>query len=102
MKYCPNHPERLLKPGAAICSLCPKKVSRRNDVRPALDAQLGKALREYSRAVREPMSEIVYRALISYWANQKTKAATFAVNTADLKTDEAWSAFLAESEESGR
>jgi|HubBroStandDraft_4_1064222.scaffolds.fasta_scaffold378625_2 hypothetical protein len=40
------------------------------------------------------MNEITYRALLCYWQKQGTKDAVHAVNTADLKTDEAWAAYL--------
>jgi hypothetical protein len=63
-------------------------------VRIGIDAQLGKALRQYSKSVRLPMNEITYRALLCYWQKQGTKDAVHAVNTADLKTDEAWAAYL--------
>lgn len=95
MAFCPNHLQRLLAPGETTCSLC-RPV--RKDVNVSLDAQLGKALREYAKSVRLPMNEITYRALLCYWIKQGTKEAVQAVNTADLKTNEAWSAFLDEGE----
>jgi hypothetical protein len=59
-----------------------------------LDCQLGRALREYKKATKLPPAEIVYRALVCYWAKQKTKAGAEALNTAELLTDEAWAAYL--------
>jgi len=68
----------------------------RKDVRVSLDSQLGTALRAYAKAVRLPMNEVAYRALICYWTAQRTKEGTEALNTADLRTCEAWAAYLAE------
>jgi len=59
-----------------------------------LDRQLGLALRQYKKDTNLAPAEVVYRALLYYWLAQNTSAAAHAVNTADLKTDEAWAAFL--------
>lgn len=59
-----------------------------------LDGQLGRALRQYRRGTGLAANEVVYRALICYWVKQRTPEATLAINTADLKTDEAWAAYL--------
>ena len=64
-----------------------------------LDGQLGRALRQYKKDTKLAPAEVVYRALLYYWLAQKTSAAAHAVNTAELKTDEAWAAFLASDNE---
>jgi hypothetical protein len=64
-----------------------------------LDRMLGLALRQYKKDTKLAPAEVVYRALLYYWLAKKTSAAEHAVNTAELKTDEAWAAFLAPDDE---
>lgn len=48
-----------------------------------LDSRLGLALRQYKEETKLPCAEVVYRALICYWAAQKTHASAVALATAD-------------------
>jgi hypothetical protein len=83
-----------------FCAACRALLSKpvRKGVSVSLDAQLGTALREHAKAVRLPMNEIVYRALVCYWTAQKTKEGTEALDIADLRTDEAWDSYLSKGE----
>jgi len=55
-----------------------------------LDYGLGNALREYKRATRIPIADIVYRALICYWASQKSPEAATSLAIADMYPGEEW------------
>jgi hypothetical protein len=77
----------------------PRKHTSGKSITIKLDRMLGLALRQYTKDTNLPPAEVIYRALLYYWMAQNTSAAAHAVNTADLKTDEAWAAFLATDEE---
>lgn len=59
-----------------------------------LDGQLGRALRQYKKDTGLSPAEVAFRALICYWTEQKTREAIEALSTADLRTGEAWAAYL--------
>lgn len=71
----------------------PNKIATK-PITVTLDGQLGRALRQYKKDTKLTHAEVVYRALICYWLQQNTPAASLAVNTADLRTEEAWAAYL--------
>jgi len=72
----------------------PQETAHGKQITVKLDEQLGRALRQYKRDTGLAINEVVYRALLCYWLQQNTPASSLAVNTAELKTDEAWAAFL--------
>jgi hypothetical protein len=70
MTFCPNHPQRVLLPGAKVCSLC-RAETKDDGITIHLDEKYARALRYYRDKSKFAIVEQVRRALVCYYTLQK-------------------------------